>query len=123
MSSSETAIRTSLGPISSPSKHDDNQPALGTNPVKVAALVDPTGTKVRRIKLVNLSSTSKVAWKVVPKGDTAPTSANMTATGAATDGTIILPEREEYLTLAPYLDLYIVAEGANTPVNVTWFEE
>jgi hypothetical protein len=109
-----------------------SDPIVGTTPVLFRPTWPagqpqvPAGVK---IKIVNGHATQTIAWSLVAFGASAPT-----ITAAFVDATcasVILPGTEffalEWLnggaanpSANPAWDLYIVASGASTPVNVTF---
>ena len=131
------AIVTGLGPLSpvlpAPTNTAPltatgilNLANLGTTPVKVlsgATVTTGGGFTVRRCKLVGVSA-ANVAWTTVATGATAPTITALAA-GAATEGSLIFggSGATEWLTVPDDVDLYLVAGGAATVINLTVFQQ
>lgn len=99
-----------------------NSTGLGTTPAKVTlptGSTDPANGVCLRVRIFNPSSTATISWKPVVTGATAPTSGNMTADYASTGATPIPPGGSSTVSLQLGRDLYVVASGASTSVNVT----
>ena len=89
--------------------------ALGTTPVKVLS-ASLTPARHRRCKIVNLSATNSVSWLAVEKDAAAP---SFTASGAITDGSIVLPSSMEGVAFVGTVDLYLVASAAATVAQIS----
>lgn len=74
------------------------------------------GSGYIKVKLVNLSSTATIGWKLVTRGAAAPTIATTPALGMASP---ILPGTTEYITIHTSDDLYIVASAVATSWSST----
>lgn len=116
---SERDISTSLGAIRSIPSFV-NSTTLGTAPVKVTVPTGYTDYTVFRIKIVNGHNSHAIAWTLVERGADAP---SITADFASTSGSIILAGSSEYINVRADMDLYIVASGSSTHVNITIFAE
>jgi hypothetical protein len=97
----------------------DGSATLGTTAVEVT-LPDVTagggGNGYIKVKLVNLSASATIGWKMVPRGAAAPTISTTPASGMASP---ILPNVTEYITIPTSCDLYVVASAAATSWSST----
>ena len=74
------------------------------------------GSGYIKVKLVNLSASAIIGWKLVKRGAAAPTPSTTPAPGMASP---ILPGLTEYITMPTGDDLYIVASAVATPWSST----
>lgn len=74
------------------------------------------GSGYIKVKLVNLSASATIGWKLVTRGAAAPTISTTPAAGMASP---ITPGLTEYITIPTGCDLYIVASAAGTSWSST----
>lgn len=92
---------------------------LGTSASKIVAgkAGDAAKYGTRLIKILNGSTTARLAWKLVNKDAAAPT---VSADFDANAGDILLPEQStEWLPVPANKDIYLVASAASTSYCVT----
>jgi hypothetical protein len=90
---------------------------VGTTATKViTGVAGATGVSV--LRLVNLSSDKNLALRPVIKDASVGT---MTATGASTDGMIIIPGSDSSFIIRDCDDVYLVGSDANTLYNLAKF--
>lgn len=108
--------RTGLGPLQGlPTYYNDT---TQTTTPKKATIVDAAAGQAVKVKICNGDTVNTLAWSIVVEGAAAPT---ITAAFASTGASIIFPSSCEFVSIQGDRDLYVVASGASTEVNVTTF--
>ena len=88
----------------------DGSTVLGTTPVKVTLATNPTGLVAYiACRIVNPNATAVLAFRVVPKGNTAPV---YDATFSPSGGGWVLPGQTVRVVIPATVDLYVVASAA-----------
>lgn len=111
--------RVGFGVVVDDTAVTDGSATLGLTATKVT-MPDITagggGSGYIKVKLVNLSASATIGWKLVTRDAAAPTIATTPAAGMASP---ILPLLTEYITMHTSDDLYIVASAVSTSWSST----
>lgn len=97
---------------------------VGTSATKtLAAHATPNG-RVRRLQILNLSSSAFLAWSTAAAGSSSTSATTASGTGTATDGVLIPPSAPPVeISIVDNLDLYLVASAAATPYQLVCVEQ